>query len=71
MGLQYKSCLNEKDEGCQTDFIAAWAALEKDPEANINDRIQIPYFVIGVKASENGLLNCSVELPDWLQQLDV
>jgi len=63
--------LNEKNEGYQTDFIAAWAALEKDPGANINDRIQIPYFVIGVKASENGLLNCGVELPDCLQRLDV
>jgi len=63
--------LDEKDKGYQTDFIAAWAALEKDPGANINDRIQIPYFVIGVKASENGLLNCGVELPDCLQRLDV
>ena len=26
-GLQYKSCLNERDEGCQTDFIAAWAGF--------------------------------------------
>ena len=69
--LQYKSCLNEKDEGYQTDFLAAWAALENDPGADINDRIQIPYFVIGVKASENGLLDCGVELPDCLQRLDV
>jgi hypothetical protein len=69
--LQYKSCLNEKDEGNQTDFLAAWAALENDPGANINDRIQVPYFVICVKASENGLLKCGVKLPDCLQQLDV
>lgn len=63
--------MNEKDEGNQTDFLAAWAALENDPGANTNDRIQVPYFVIGVKASENELLKCSVELPDCLQQLDV
>ena len=45
--------------------------MENNPGADINDRIQIPYFVIGVKASENGLLDCSVELPDFIQRLDV
>jgi len=42
--------LNDKDKGHRNDFIVGWTALENDPRADIDDRIQIMYFVVGVEA---------------------
>ena len=52
--VQYRSCLTAKGEGGGKDFPAGWVALADDPGANINDRIQFPYFAVGVEASEIG-----------------
>ena len=69
--VQYRSCLTGKDGGGREDFLAGWVALADNPGANINDRIQVPYFAVGVEASANGLLDCGFELPECLRRSDV
>jgi len=69
--VQYRSCLTGRNEGNIVDFSAGWNALADNPGADINYRIQAPYLAVGVKASENGLLDCGIELPDVLLQSDV
>jgi hypothetical protein len=51
--------------------MAGWLALAENSGAYINHRIQVPYFAVGVKASENGLLGCAFELPGCLRRLAV
>src|SRR5947207_8953036 len=56
--IHYRSCLTGKEEADTRTFLAGWNALEQNPGADINNRIQVPYSAWGVKASPNGLLSC-------------
>jgi hypothetical protein len=60
-----------EDKGSIVDFLAAWAALADNPGADINDRVQVPYIAVGVKASKNGVLDCGFKLPECLENSSV
>jgi hypothetical protein len=66
--VHYRSSLTGADEGNMTVFFAGWNALEQNPGADINNRIQVPYSAWGVKASPNGLQDCNFQLPEVLLQ---
>lgn len=53
------------------DFITGWVALAHDPGVNVTDPVQIPYSVSDVLATERGLDNCGITLPDCLSDDDV
>lgn len=64
--VQYRNTITGKDGGTICDFLAAWNNLRDNPGADINDRLQICYSAWGVKATQNGLLDCGFQVPEFL-----
>ena len=66
--VQYRNSMTGKNSGNFYDFIPSWCALQDNPGTDINNRLHTPFTAWGVKATDNGLLNCGFEIPESLQR---
>jgi hypothetical protein len=53
------------------NFIASWVALVEDVGSNVTDRVLTPFGIFNFQASNDGLMECEIELPSILRQSTV